>query len=119
MTEEEEDRARDELTQQLIGFLTGAGVLADTDEDDEQFREAVGQLAIALMPNFEIQGRMTEEELSDRISFAMAQQMVQLLSVFAFLFGELAKVNDSDVTMSSAEVLQTISANINNLRNDS
>lgn len=116
MTEDEADRARDQITQQLIGFLAGTGALSEQDDEEEEFLAAVGELAISLMPAFTITGQMTQEELSNRISANMASHMVRLLSAFAYLFSELAEVNDNGATMTSAELLQTISLSLKNPR---
>lgn len=112
MTEEESDQTQDQLTQRLIGFLTGARELGDSEEAEDAFIETVGAFAKDLMPDFTVAGRMTQEELAERISEGMTAHMIRLLSAVAFLFGELADVNDSSLEMSTAEVLQTISANI-------
>lgn len=108
MNQDDSDRAQDDLTKRLIGFLTGARALSHDEEADDAFLEAVGKFAQDLMPNFTITGQMTSEELSSRISQEMLTHMVRLLSSFAFVFGELADVNDSPLEMPTAELLQKL-----------
>jgi hypothetical protein len=116
MTQDDSDRAQDDLTQRLIGFLSGARVLshAGDEEAEDAFLAAVGNFAMELTPNFTVTGQMTNDELSSRISQEVLAHTTRLLSAVAFVFGELAEVNDSALEMSSAEVLQTLAANIAN-----
>lgn len=112
MTQEDSDPKQDELTQRLIGFLAGARVLGEDEEAEAALVEAVGNFATELMPNFTVEGRMTVDELISRVNREMTAHMTRLLVAVAFVFGELADVNDSAAEMASAEVLQALSANI-------
>ncbi|MFD9603335.1 hypothetical protein [Streptomyces sp. NPDC059970] len=112
---DETDPLTDPITQDLIGVLTGIIEMRSSDSpiEDETFLATVGTLITQLMPSdFTISGKMTSEELGQRISEELSGHMVRLFACFGYLFAELAEANDSPTDTSTAELLHEISLEI-------